>query len=136
MKWKQFLKPDWKKIIVFLLVVLHVHLFAYSEIGVVEMSGPIIMSESAVYRSNPLLFPLSSNLVCEISYVASISWSCSHNINFYSQTNDLPDKPSIDFFFNNYFIQMYANLIYWYFVSCLMVWIYGKFKKKSKPNRS
>jgi len=29
-------------------------------------------------------------------------------------------------------IYLVVDLIFWYLISCLMVWIYGKFKKKSQ----
>lgn len=95
MNWKEFIKPDWKKIVIF--VVLHVLIIfiiplAFFTNGYVVSLGDIIPWPLRVIL-NPAL----------LSYGARGMGS----------------------------LLLYPFLwLYWYLLSCLIVWIYDKVKKK------
>lgn len=93
MNWKEFLKPDWRKIVIF--VILFVMLIIIANLY------------------PPKLIP---------------SWLENLNIIFY-----FPDffifeilKLSI----STVIFLFILDLIYWYLLSCLIVWVYDKVKKK------
>jgi hypothetical protein len=92
MNLKKFLKPDWRKILIFLVMV-----FLTFLTGKVE--------------------PIYESTKFELGYPTFlIKW-----------THRMPPSTSYEWNFVNLFI----NAIIWYFLSCLIIWIYDKLKKKS-----
>ena len=85
MNWKQFLKPDWRKISIF------VALFAISLLY--QYEGPCL---EICFPTRGLPFP--------------IFW--------------LPDS------IWEFALRLIIDLFFWYFISCLIAWIYDKVKKK------
>ena len=95
MNWKQFLKPNRRKIIVGLLFFV-----------LISLSLPTYSFKAPTYG-----IPL------EFYYVG-------HNPS--STFCQLPPCPEPWFNFPNLLI----DLVFWYILSCLIVWIYDKFRKK------
>lgn len=98
---KQFLKPDWIKIVIFVI------LFIIS-----------ILTPNRCIISN-LFFSYEAK--CTI-YVFGAPFSF-----FYIQPV-VELAPEIHFDF----IGLFGNIIFWYLLSCLIVWIYGKFRGRKK----
>jgi hypothetical protein len=97
MNWKQFLKPNWRKIVIFLLPIILTIITLFIE---VKGSGWDIL----VY------FPI---LICGIIPGCITSGG------------ELP-------LVNNalYLLSFVITYIIWYPISCLIIWIYNKVKKK------
>lgn len=104
MKWREFLKPDWRKIVIFLIIFF---LLPY-----------------------PLLIPcppLPSNLICfpDWEFISLYSFSIYlFEITFYTG-NVIVLLSGIGFIF-----ELFFYLFVSYFLSCLIVWVYEKVKKK------
>jgi len=98
MSWKKFLKPDWRKAVIFLILTILSSIYQRN-IGVGELFIPSRGLPLPVYMCAEgfsdiiLLTPLM--MPCEIIYPFLI-----------------------------------INLIMWYLLACLIVWIYDKVKKK------
>lgn len=89
MNLKKFLKPDWRKIVIFLILFMSSSFIIYFDTKFYFIGFPL-----AFYYKHP-------------SYGRSPSW--------------------IEGFSLNYLL---LDLILWYLLSCLIVWIYDKVKKK------
>lgn len=90
MNWKEFLRLDWRKIVIFVIfVILSVIVPFRSILGSWVDTGPIFNYESIVCGEEP--------------------FSCSPQI---------------------FLPYMIFNLVFYYLLSCLIVWIYDKVKKK------
>ena len=98
MTFKQFLKPDWRKVVV--LVVLAI-IFSLSQ-------GSILAGELPV-SARGLPLPI---FVCIESYSDVF------------MLTPLREPCGIIYYF------LIIDLIIWYLLSCLIVWIYGKFRKR------
>jgi len=110
MNWKQFLKPDWKKIVIFTIIFLITPL-------------PGFWSNMDVFLYNqkcpkcPLPTPLSGEMDSNIMKML-INPNEFYNVrSFYY---DITGNPF-------YFISL---LIIFYLLSCLIIWVYNKVKKK------
>jgi hypothetical protein len=90
MNLKQFLKPDWEKIVIWM----------------------IFLILSFMAPNHLIILPLfcGSNFGIPLPFYCSIKGPFNFNA-----------------FVGFYFL---ADAIFWYFISCLIVWIYDKFKKK------
>ena len=110
MNWKEFLKPDWKKIVVF--VVLFI------------ISIPI-----------PSLFPnLFYNLgKNDFGVRYPVFYLYGTPFGFYyipSPVAELTPEGAPQPYFD--FMGFIGNVIFWYLLSCLIIWIYDKFRKVKK----
>jgi len=103
MNWKEFLKPEWKK------VILVIFLFV-SSTGLTRFLGDV----HNVYRDNVvlnildyifmapfILFTPLDSLIPTVEILAIIGW-----------------------------LEFIALIFYWYILSCLIIWIYNEVKKK------
>ncbi|OGI12138.1 hypothetical protein A3K64_02280 [Candidatus Micrarchaeota archaeon RBG_16_36_9] len=107
MSWKKFLKPDWRKIIVFIFLFLISSSYRIDPKGIndyfYEISieyyfwGLPIPFYSCMFLEEYLVSPLTPSPICNIAFELLI-----------------------------------PNLIFWYLTSCLIVWIYDKFRKVKK----
>jgi hypothetical protein len=110
MNLKQFLKPDWRKIVIFVIIIFFslFDVFIYEKYGKSStiIEGLCITHEfggtECEYKLNPL-FWISFNI--EINGEGELY---------------------LKILTNTYLI----SLIYWYLLSCLIVWIYDKFRKR------
>lgn len=114
MSWKDFLKPTWVKVLLFLL------LFLFFPILFLWLEKACMKTE--VY--NPNTPP------CEFQWRISIGWIPSAIINELERTwtaepFDINSLPAMWYPF--YYIY---HLFFVYFLSCLIVWIYNKVRKK------
>jgi hypothetical protein len=129
---KKFLKPDWRKIVIFILIIILDGLIYYflfcSYIGrpaVYFCKFPII-SLPNYFKSGCDDTMINGTLVNKYNF---ISWRC--------------DKPTYSEYMNyTYFencggcdsilniLYFPINLIYQYLLSCLIVWIYDKARKR------
>jgi len=101
MSLKQFLKLDWRKIILF-----------------------IVFSISFVYLY----------IYCAVNYCeSSLIWALAYPITLiYPLILALESINLFLFMVVNYFITVFISFLYWYVLSCLIVWIYDKFRKGRK----
>ena len=127
MKIKQFLKPDWRKIliIVILFVISTIPYIGYNYSG--SNSTPSVLN-TIDYGSEPC--PPSCTNNYEINRILWLLPSYNY-VNFSTSPNS--------FIFLHYEFLKYGwsglllisiNLFYWYLLSCLIIWIYDKVKRK------
>ncbi len=98
MKWKQFLKPDWRKIVIFVVLsVIFLYLFN-NAVTIGELYYPVKGFPVPYYysRSGGML---SSGVL--VDYIPSFN-----------------------------LLNFILNITFWYLISCLIVWVYDKVKKK------
>ena len=111
MNWKKFLKPDWRKIVVFVIIFTLICLgFLNSYFCPHIMGGPLIIEKNSriLYDS----FCSSTNFLgAFVTYL--------YNLNSFSNIINLS-------------ISIIVSLIILYIISCLIVWIYDKFRKVKK----
>jgi hypothetical protein len=110
---KQLFKPDWRKIVIFVIILIlsNIPFIGYFE----EIIEPTVMpyhDYDFVNVFNPILNPIfwlwGGKTDTPLAYVS------------YSGLG------------NSYYILMILNVVYWYILSCLIVWIYDKYFKKVK----
>jgi len=92
---KQFLKPDWRKFVIFLLFFILTYIWVYD-------CGDI-----------------NSSISCEAHGFPMTYWS-----HYTISKIPLQAENTISYF------ELIADLIIWYLLSCLVIWIYDKVKKK------
>jgi len=93
MNWKVFLKPDWRKILITILIlVISVCLFLFQ-------------------FTSPLIFLLNAPIVGVLYPVIMTSTTGEFGL-------------TVALF------SIIINIFYWYLLSCLIVWIYNKVKKR------
>jgi len=110
MKIKEFLKPDWRKIVIFVIIII----FSLMDISYYTKYGKsitVIDGFCALYEEGEPECEYSLNPLFWI--IPRIEISGKTYLFFY------------DILINTYFIQ----LVYWYLLSCLIIWIYDKRKK-------
>jgi hypothetical protein len=98
---KQFLKPSWRKIIIFLILFVVTSIFSSSIISIIEL----------------VTGPPSTILSIEVDYVLL---SLGFPFVFYQMFN----SGRIFFIFQ----AIAKDVIIWYLISCLVVWVFDKFK--------
>ena len=134
MNWKEFLKPYWRKIVIFLLVLLLANI-------------PYI----GTYKADraPCACPLVVGVecVCPEEYefkLNPIFWPPFLRIFTYLRSQSLLDMiplwyifayPDLNLHFDIYQpfspLKIIGVFLYWYLLSCLIIWIYDKRKKKN-----
>jgi hypothetical protein len=134
MSLKEFLKPDWRKIVIFLILFI---LSTTSHIGYnyVESSPlPSILTvvggkESTCppdcinfYKINRIIWPF-------YPFYSMQKFSSSPESTVFVEYELLMNPNSYGPDLNGY-ILLILNSIYWYLISCLIVWVYDKVKKK------
>jgi len=120
MKWKEFFKPSLSKIIIILLLIVLTYFF-----GIIQTKFEI---GGKPVGPNPFLLPFAFGLECSrVVSPLQYPWYCTNGIQV---DGDLNNPPGIRFFLKNYPLQIISNVIYWYLLSCLLVWIFNKFKRK------
>jgi hypothetical protein len=102
MNWKQFLKPNWRKSVLFIIIAI---LGSFFILYGMNFSGRLGLSVFDLYS---ILFVILNLFLLII--------------------------PILSPFFNIFaiFIGLILNFFYWYFLACLIVWIYDKFRKPKK----
>jgi hypothetical protein len=103
---KEFLKLDWKKIVIFIIIAI----FAFLSIGK-ERSCYVVDYFDKGY----------SETICQYSLYPFLWVFSSVEVNIESETSIY-----FQFLIKTYFIP----LIYWYLLSSLIIWAYNKVKKK------
>ena len=97
MNWKEFLKPDWIKIVIFVILMGGLNYFIISTTEILD---------ARILVGLPLGFwPKGS---------------------FYVQSGG-PIPPTVEFSSINFII----DIIFWYLISCVIVFVYRKTKKKN-----
>jgi len=96
MNWKQFLKPNWRKILIFVILIFLSSFFIWNFLPV-EWMG--------------IGFPIP---------FYEMQWGAPA-----FGISQQPVETSINS------IGLIADIIFWYLMSCLIVWFYDKFRKKS-----
>ncbi|MBZ9569318.1 hypothetical protein KJA16_00155 [Patescibacteria group bacterium] len=99
MSFKQFLKPDWRKIV--LSIIIFLFLFIYGIPWCIDPS-----EEGWLRRPDP-------------EY-----WGC--HSEWHRQFHFIPDWP-----IGHLGISFFVSALISYFISCLIIWIYDKIRKKS-----
>jgi len=104
MNLKEFLKPDWRKFIGFLIIVALITIIFQSS----------VMGGCCTKETNYFVLPFPSIIHREVNCNSPLA---------------SPECKSESSFKINYpFLAL--NLIFWYLISCLIIWIYDKIKKK------
>jgi len=119
MNWKEFLKPDWRRIVIFLVLttIFFVDNF-YSSMSRHPCPLPLC--------SNPISLPWRSCPVCSIRFSDYLSGIIYYAIYPSVLLYYFPSISSLTV------ILLAIQLIYFYFLSCLIIWIYDKKFKKVK----
>ncbi|OGI12149.1 hypothetical protein A3K64_02335 [Candidatus Micrarchaeota archaeon RBG_16_36_9] len=105
MNWKHFLKPDWRKIILFVVVSISFFVLIATNLLDCFATGGIPACGYKNFLLNFLLLPF--NLLGFLDFYIF----------------ELP----LDFIF---LFDILSTLLYWYLLSYLIVWIYDKFRKR------
>lgn len=108
MKWKEFLKPDWRKIVILILLFIIASLEGIGVEEPIARRGPV--PTIYYYHLNPLLWVIPPFELISVGPVKGYEF-------LGIRLDIIP-------------IQYYFSLIYWYILSCLIVWIYDRVKKK------
>jgi len=136
---KQFLKPDWRKIVIFILIIIFDSLIYYllfcSYIGrpAVYFCKPPILSIPNYFESGCDGTFKNHDLINKENF---ISWRCDRPTE--SVLSSYYKEPYI--YFENCgtcnsilgIFYLPLNLVYQYLLSCLIVWVYDKFKGRRK----
>jgi hypothetical protein len=93
---KQFLKPDWRKILIFIMLFIISTLTRANLFSNYEVKYPFY----PFVLGTPFVF-------CYVYPIVELT-------------------PEIRF----NFLGLFGDIIFWYFISCFVFWIYDKFKKK------
>jgi len=101
----QFIKPDWRKLLIFLLFV--------SLITIIFQSS--IMGGWSIKETTYFILPFPSITHREIS--------CDNIPTPYASEC----KPESSFKIN--YLNLALNIAFWYLLSCLIIWIFDKFRK-------
>jgi len=109
MNLKQFLKPDWRKII--LLFIMWAGLWFF----IVLLKGGIYPEFHFVY------VPAYGSVECKMEY---------YGLPFVTLVTGFTIVHQVDCPIEYYLINIIGNLLTSYFLSCLIVWIYDKFRKR------
>jgi predicted neutral ceramidase superfamily lipid hydrolase len=102
MDWKQFLKPDWRKIVLTIVIF-------FIPMGL----GFLIVLEGFAKEAGQEFLPF---YILRIIIILLLILS----------------PFSIILGFLPYVLKELLNLIFWYLLSCLIVWVYDKYKKQKK----
>ncbi len=108
MEWKEFLKPDWKKLIVFFVLIF------------------IILNEDWITIS------LEGTLVIWIYNIFYIFHPFFRTFKLCYSGSSLCHKMFEDILGPLVAITKFLDFLYLYLISCLIIWIYDKYKKKKK----
>jgi len=107
MNWKEFFKPYKRKIIITIILSITAGLLWFGGVG-------LFFGSENLNETNPVRnFLIIMGFL--IAYVSYVFWP----IFIFAYSNGLL-----------FFILIPFNFIYWYILSCLIVWIYDKYKKK------
>lgn len=112
MKLKEFFKPDWRKLAVFILIL------------IVGTFYPLFF----VYRVGIMFDPQQCVYGLEWAKITSVLSAIKANFEAYGKF-ELKLALACDKFNFNIFL-LIITLVIWYLLSCLAVWIYDKVKKK------
>jgi len=121
MNWKQFLKPDWRKIMVFVIFLILTSLtffcsFTAKISSLITDLSPwdlTCMSYTTLFfgsKLEPSVLGLLGNVIGSLLIIINI-------VPFYLVA------------FNN-LLGTFVWILYWYLFSCLIIWIYDKFRKR------
>jgi hypothetical protein len=103
---KDFLKPDWKKLLIFLLFVSLITIFFQ----------PSVVGGCCTKETDYFVLPFNSITHREIDCNSPLaSTEC---------------KPESSFKINYSFLAL--NLVFWYLISCFIIEVYDKFSKKAE----
>ena len=126
MNFKQFLKPDWRKIVIFVLIVIFSFIINYTENYLennavhCEFVLPVGADSCQIID-----YPKPITFFVALSYL--ILWSPSETIflTFYETLIG-------NLMRQNLIVFSIPSLIFWYLLSCLITWYYDKYFKKVK----
>ena len=136
MNWKQFLKPNIKKVIIIFIILLlgnapYIGTFRGEKTGCVcpLCVGCICDCPEDIsfeFQLNPVFWPpfLRLFVILDSSSITKMI----PIINFHSPL-------SFDFNVPDGYVQFFGIIIYWYLLSCLIVWTYDKLKTKLKGGK-
>jgi len=120
MNWKQFLKPDWRKILITIIIFSTIFYFITS---LLMAKPPCMTSRCTGTNIDRSELPQYVCGICDVNVkqndhlIGIIIYLISPSLLTYNLGN-------FDFFI--------IELIYYYLLSCLIVWIYDKIKVKKK----
>jgi hypothetical protein len=132
---KQFLKPDWRKKLVFIIIAVSFFIL-YSFIQQINKDACTSLPKKNA-MSFYISYPGESSLerLCDVNLLPTIS-IINPIIGFWAYTGgaviQIPDMSMSDFSSGIavYLMFFFLSLPYVYLLSCLIVWIYDRVKKK------
>ena len=99
---KQFLKPDWRKILIFIVLII------------------LMVISSSWFKVNVLKGRIMGGAFYEMGLPLKFY--------SYSSSTPFPDEPlKVSEVFKP--LYLFLDIVVWYFLSCLVVWFCNKFKK-------
>jgi hypothetical protein len=121
MNWKEFLKPNWRKIVIFVIIGI---------ISVLILAYYTFMNTCA----GGCVSPNCGQLHCRIRITTLILIPSFPLLttNFTNVGDDVNVELSFWSLGPNWQVVLVTSIIYWYLLSCLIVWIYDKFRKPKK----
>lgn len=109
MSLKNYFKPDWKKILIFFIIVAlaNIPFIGYFIENKECQPG---FSSCTVYKSNPVLWPAFLLLPLISNPIETISM----------------------YTYNRIFVLIFYSALYWYFIACSILWIIEKIRSERK----
>lgn len=133
---KEFFQPNKRKVVLVLILVVLSFFYTYVEIPPSIKSGWVFKGEhiytqkgSVTYIGLPLPYFLRSG------FQVAFSDEETYNPKFAFSGCDIKSckffLPPTNYLYL-YYYNLFFNLIFWYFASCLIIFVYGKIKSKKK----
>ena len=127
MKWKQFLKPDWRKIVIFIILSVFISLLGLNFTSIFNLYQIENIFVAIIFS---IIFLLPSFVLKSIQFIISLYYA---NILSPLEFGTLKASGTLTNLFLIFSIFGWVlDIIYWYILSCLIVLIYDKFRKKKK----
>lgn len=127
MSWKQFLKPNLRKIVLFVVLSIFIYVVYFSfieKLNLYEVENTYI---AIIFN---LIFLLPQFILGFINFIITLYYSKSLTPQDFGILKTSPTVNSLYFVLN--IVGWILNLFYWYILSCFLVWIYDKYFKKVK----
>ena len=120
---KQFIKPDWRKVVLFVVLSILIILF-------MPISKGYLFVDCIPAFPCPGGGPIFTSLITEITNQVTIGLSIFYENPHYSVEKNLKDFASRHLF--GIIIELIFAIIFSYILSCFIVWIYDKIRKGRK----
>lgn len=142
MSWKEFLKLDWKKVLIFSALILISFTVGTKIKSETPEPGTFGLPYTKIYFNPILWLPYTIGSALRFLNINIVfSWGkpslgyCGGYLSFLSELFCFISFSSeitvFDIFYKTPHL-LFSTLIYWYFLSCLVIWIYDKLTRKRR----